>query len=243
MQGLAGDYAVTRVRHEGHVPGHEADRDRRVYQNAFSCVRADVAFRPSPPEPVARQVLESAVVVGPEEGTVYTDTFGRVRVQFHWDLDGSFDEHSTTWLRVVQGWAGPSFGWQFIPRVGMEVMVSFLGGDPDCPVVLGAIHNGVNPHPFRVPDEATRSGLRTRASPGGGGFNELSFDDATAPSRSTCTRRTTSTRRSAATAPRRSARARLSPSATTRRRASAVTARRSSPAARAAPSAATRLSR
>jgi type VI secretion system secreted protein VgrG len=175
---LAGDYVVTRIRHEGQNPLYAADPNVSAYRNEFSCVGATVPYRPKKPKPIVRQVLESALVTGPEDGMVYTDAFGRIRIQFQWDILGNKDENSTAWVRVVQGWAGPSFGWQFIPRVGMEVMVSFLGGDPDCPVVVGAIPNGTNPPPFHLPEQSTRSGLRTQSTPGGQGYNELSFEDA-----------------------------------------------------------------
>jgi type VI secretion system secreted protein VgrG len=109
---------------------------------------------------------------------IYTDRHGRVKVQFHWDRDGRFDEHTSVWMRVTQPWAGAGYGFQFFPRVGMEVLVTFLGGDPDRPVVLGSLYNGTHPTPEPLPERMTRSGIRTQSTPKGGGFNELSFDDA-----------------------------------------------------------------
>lgn len=174
---FSGEYVITYIRHDARLPEYDQSGRAEVYTNTFRCVRSDLTFRPKRPKSKPRQVLESAIVTGPQDGTVHTDEYGRVRVQFLWDTTGAMDETSTTWLRVVQGWAGASYGFQFIPRVGMEVMVSFLGGDPDSPVVVGAIHDGARPFPFRLPDQKTRSGLRTESTPGGQGFNELSFED------------------------------------------------------------------
>lgn len=183
---LSDEYVITKIRHKGQLPEYGARDTDHVYENEFECVPASVPYRPKRPKPRAVQVTESAVVVGKEDGSVYTDEYGRIRVQFHWDLAGGMNESSTTWLRVVQGWSGASYGLQFIPRVGMEVMVTFLGGDPDCPVVLGAVYNRTHPHPFHLPaatdnasstSQALRSGIRTQSYPGGAGFNELSFED------------------------------------------------------------------
>ncbi len=121
--------------------------------------------------------METAVVVGPAEEEIYTDEYGRVKVQFPWDLEGKKNEHSSCWIRVAQTWAGNAWGSQFIPRVGMEVVVTFLGGDTDRPLVTGCVANAVNPVPFTLPRDKTRSGIRTRSSPGGKGANELSFED------------------------------------------------------------------
>lgn len=173
-------HAVTRVEHEGRLPDRArgaAAEAGPVYQNTFECIPADVAFAPRRTRRAPRQVLETAIVVGPAGDSVFTDRLGRVKVQFHWDREGARDEHSSCWLRVSQAWAGPSWGFQFIPRVGMEVLVSFVGGDPDRPVVIGCLYNPVNPPSHDLPGSATRSGIRTRSIPGHDGFNELSFDD------------------------------------------------------------------
>ena len=118
----------------------------------------------SAPKRRIQNVLESGVVVGPASDDIYTDQYGRVKVQFHWDREGKRNEHSSSWIRVVQGWAGASFGLQFVPRIGMEVMVSFLAGDQDCPVVTGCVYNATHPAPFLLPADKTRSGLRTQSS-------------------------------------------------------------------------------
>lgn len=169
----------------------------RAYSNRFECVPASIAFRPPRPRRAPRNVTESATVVGPigipsdsftprdpnspaaqlSANEIYTDRFGRVKIQFHWDREGKLNENSSCWVRVVQTWSGAGFGFQFIPRVGMEVLVTFLAGDPDRPVVIGSLYNATHATPDPLPQRVTRSGIRTQTSPGGGGFNELSFED------------------------------------------------------------------
>jgi type VI secretion system secreted protein VgrG len=169
-------YVITKVEHHGTAPdlgGNEA----ASYEASFSVVPGAVVFRP-PIDRATRMVhgAETATVVGPKGEDVYTDAFGRVKVRFHWDQDGKGDEHSSCWLRVAEAWAGQRWGTQFVPRVGMEVLVTFLGGDPDRPLVTGCLYNTTHPTPFRLPSDKHRSGLRTQSSDGGG-FNELSFQD------------------------------------------------------------------
>lgn len=183
--GLDGEYAVIGVHHEGHHPAHTHRTAKseggfaQTYANRFECLPATVPARPKRPRRRVKNVIESAVVVGPKSGDdIHTDEYGRIRVQFHWDLYGGRDDKSSCWIRVAQAWAGASFGAQFVPRVGTEVLVSFLGGDPDCPVVTGSVYNATHPVPFKLPDDKTRSGFRTQSSPGGEGANELSFEDA-----------------------------------------------------------------
>jgi type VI secretion system secreted protein VgrG len=174
---LEGTYTVTRLLHEGHTPELSGKAAERIYGNTFSCVPGRTLLRPRAPARKPRQVMETATVTGPPGHEVYTDEHGRVKVQFHWDLEGQRNERSSAWLRVAQSWAGTSFGAQFIPRVGMEVLVGFLGGDTDCPVVLGCLYNGTHPTAFQLPTDKLKSGFRTQSSPGAGGANELSFDD------------------------------------------------------------------
>ncbi len=123
------------------------------------------------------QVADTAVVVGPAGQEVYTDAMGRIKVQFHWDRVGKKDEHSSCWIRVLHAWSGAGWGTQFIPRIGMEVLVLYHQGDPDKPVVIGCLPNASTPQPFLLPDDATRNGLRTNTLPTTGGYNELSFED------------------------------------------------------------------
>ncbi|MCK6587631.1 MAG: type VI secretion system tip protein VgrG [Polyangiaceae bacterium] len=170
------EYVLTGVDHEGFAPD-AAKEGRPTYSNRFECVPSSVRFRPKRPRRRLRQVMETALVVGPDAHEVFTDQFGRIKVQFHWDLDGKRNERSSCWMRVSQAWAGSGWGFQFIPRVGMEVIVTFLGGDVDRPMVTGCVYNGQNPPPFSLPLNSTKSGIRTRTLPGGSGNNELSFED------------------------------------------------------------------
>jgi type VI secretion system secreted protein VgrG len=142
-------------------------------------VFADVTYRPplTTPKPVIHG-LQSAMVVGPKGEEIHTDEVGRVRVQFHWDRAAPFDDNSSLWMRVSQGWGGGGYGMMAIPRVGHEVLVAFLEGDPDHPVVVGRVHNGTAPVPHKLPQNKTATSLRSASSPGGEGFNELTFDDA-----------------------------------------------------------------
>lgn len=172
---LNGDYAIARVEHIGRAP--QTGGAGPVYENRFEVVPRTIAMRPTRSTHGQRATHETAIVVGPPGQDVHTDELGRVKVQFHWDLEGRNDEKSSCWLRVTQAWAGAGYGTQFVPRVGTEVMVSFLGGDPDRPVVTGCLYNGINPPPFTLPEDAERSGIRTRSMPDGG-FNELVFGDA-----------------------------------------------------------------
>lgn len=176
---VEGDYVVVSVEHRAvEASGVEGTRGAR-YENRFVAVPRAVAVRPARPARRVQQVLETATVTGPADEEVWVDEHGRVRVRFHWDREGAEgDDRRSCWIRTMQPWAGASFGAQFIPRVGTEVVVSFLGGDVDRPVVLGGLYNGTHPPPFTLPERRTRSGLRTRSSPGGEGGNELSFEDA-----------------------------------------------------------------
>ncbi len=174
------EYTVVEVDHRGTWAGARLDAGGaapdRVYDNTFTCVPAAVPYRPPRPSRDLAHVLESAVVVGPAGEEVYTDRLGRIKVQFHWDRDGERNESSSCWMRVLQPWAGASWGFQFLPRVGMEVLVSFLGGDEDRPVVMGAVYNATHPPPFALPHGKTRSGIRSQ-SVGGEGGSEISFED------------------------------------------------------------------
>ncbi|XXY52595.1 type VI secretion system tip protein TssI/VgrG [Sorangium sp. So ce269] len=143
-----------------------------------TAVPASAPYRP--PRRTAKPIMhgmQSGVVVGPPGEEIHTDTHGRVRVQFPWDRLGTHDEHSSCWLRVCQGWAGAGYGLFALPRVGQEVLVAFLEGDPDQPVVVGRLSNALNPVPLKLPEERTQSLWRSASSPGGEGFNELRFED------------------------------------------------------------------
>lgn len=143
-----------------------------------TAVFADVPYRPlrGTPKTVVDGV-QSAKIVGPSGKEIHTDEFGRVRVQFPWDREGRDDEHSCCWVRVGQGWAGTGYGLINLPRIGQEVLVGFLEGDPDQPVVVGRVFNALNPVPYALPRHQTRSTWKSNSSPGGGGFNEIMLED------------------------------------------------------------------
>ena len=149
------------------------------YESQFEAVSASAAYRParSTPRPVIASA-QTAVVVGPAGEEIWTDAYGRVKVQFHWDRRGKKDEGSSGWVRVSQAWAGKGWGQLLLPRIGQEVIVGFEEGDPDRPVILGSLYNAEQTPPASLPDERTRSGLTSQSSPGGGGGNELRFEDA-----------------------------------------------------------------
>jgi len=140
---------------------------------------ADTPYRPKrrTARPRIRGV-QSAVVVGPPGEEIFVDEFGRVRVQFHWDREGKYDDNSSCWIRVSQNWAGAGYGFLSLPRVGQEVLVEFFEGDPDRPIVTGRVFNQTRQVLYKLPDDKTKSGWKTETYPGAGGFNELSFEDA-----------------------------------------------------------------
>ena len=121
---------------------------------------------------------QTAIVVGTSGEEIETDKYGRVKVQFHWDRAGKKDQNSSCWIRVAQGWAGASWGSIFIPRIGSEVVVSFLDGDPDRPLITGNVYNAEKTVPTTLPGDKTKSTIKSRTSPNGAGkFNEIRFDD------------------------------------------------------------------
>ncbi len=151
----------------------------KSYRNEFHAIRATVPYRA--PRRAPRPLIpgaQTARVTGPDGEEVHTDELGRVKVRFHWDRDGATDDRSSCWVRVSQAWAGAGWGALFVPRIGQEVVVEFLDGNPDRPIVTGAVYNGMNPPPVALPGEKTRSTIRSATSPGGEGSNELRFDDA-----------------------------------------------------------------
>jgi type VI secretion system secreted protein VgrG len=155
------------------------DPDPPRYDNTFRAFPAPLPWRPASITPRPRmEGIHSATVIGPQGEEIYTDELGRVKLRFRWDRRKDASE-AGTWVRVMQGWSGAAAGWSFIPRVGTEVGVSFLDGDPDRPIVVGQIHNGEQHPPWPLPDQKTRSGLRTRSTPNGGEQNcsEFWFDD------------------------------------------------------------------
>lgn len=179
-----GRYLLLAVTHTGDVPelatDSQADAEGPRYRNEFRCIPAKVPYCGPPPPPRQRvHGPQTAVVVGPDnQDDIHTDEHGRIRVLFHWDRLSPPDETASCWIRVAQSLAGIGWGHQFIPRIGMEVLVEFLDGDPDRPMVVGCVYNGLNRPPFTLPDKKTQSGIKTESSPGGGGSNELRFEDA-----------------------------------------------------------------
>ena len=150
----------------------------RQYDNSFTALPEATAFRPPRRTPLPRIAgSQVATVVGKSGEETWTDKYGRIKVQFPWDQLGKNDENSSCWLRVSQSWAGKNWGAFFLPRVGQEVIVSFLEGDPDRPIVTGCVYNGTNQLPYALPDNQTRSTLKSNTSKGGKTFNEIRFED------------------------------------------------------------------
>jgi type VI secretion system secreted protein VgrG len=147
------------------------------YSNSFTCVSRELQYRPQQhaQQPVLSSI-QTAMVVGPKGEEIYTDEYGRVKVQFHWDREGKRDENTSCWIRVSQSHAGRGFGGIDIPRVGEEVVVSFLEGDPDRPLITGRVYHKEAMPPFGLPGEKTRSGIKTQTYKGSGN-NEMSMDD------------------------------------------------------------------
>lgn len=176
-------YVLTSVRHSAQQSPSYASDDvaNDPYTNDFTCIEHGAGkpgFRPRriTPKPTVMGG-QTAMVVGPGGEEIFTDKFGRIKVQFHWDRDGVNDASSSCWVRVAQTWAGNKWGAMFIPRIGMEVLVHFLEGDPDQPIVTGCVYNPQTMPPYTLPDEKTKSTLKSNSTKGGGGFNEFRFED------------------------------------------------------------------
>ena len=182
-------WLLTEITHEGQQPqalessaAHPAvipaDGFVQGYRNTFSATPWDVFYRPALKHPKPCVLgAQTARVCGPTNDEVHCDPYGRVKVQFHWDREGQNDDHSSCWMRVASRWAGDRYGSVMVPRVGMEVLVHFLEGNPDQPVLSSCLPNSLNPTPWPLPAHKTRSVLRSRSTPGGGGYNELHIED------------------------------------------------------------------
>lgn len=176
-------YLVVALRHSGEQEGVLGAPARAGKHDPYrvhpTCIQAAVPFRPErrTPRPVPPGA-QTALVTGPAGEEIHTDAHGRIKVQFHWDRQGKKDDRSSCWIRVAQAWAGPGWGALYLPRIGQEVVVEFLDGDPDRPVVTGAVYNGMNAPPVDLPGMKTVSTLRSATSPGSDGSNELRFEDA-----------------------------------------------------------------
>jgi type VI secretion system secreted protein VgrG len=154
------------------------DDQRASFACTFTALDATVPFRT--PRTTQRPVVhgpQTAVVVGKKGEEIWTDEHGRVKVQFFWDRESKGDENSSCWCRVSQGWAGKNWGMITIPRMGQEVIVDFLEGDPDQPIITGRVYNGTNKPPYALPANATMSTVKSNSSKGGAGFNEIRFED------------------------------------------------------------------
>lgn len=153
-----------------------ANQDR--YTNTFQTFPAGTPFRPLQVTPKPRIFgTQTALVVGKSGEEIWTDQYGRVKVQFHWDQEGKKDENSSCWVRVAQVWAGKNWGTLFIPRIGTEVIISFLDGDPDKPVIIGTVYNATQTVPYSLPENKNKSTIKTMSTKQGSAGNEIRFDD------------------------------------------------------------------
>jgi type VI secretion system secreted protein VgrG len=176
-----GTYVVTSVQHDAEQPVSAADAEEEFkYTNGFTCIPSALPFRPPRVTPVPSvRGVQTATVVGPSGEEIFPDKYGRVKVQFHWDRVGTDDVNSSCWVRVATFWAGQQWGAVHIPRIGQEVIVDFLEGDVNQPIVVGSVYNADLMPPWTLPDNKTISGVKSRSSPNGGAdnFNMLSFED------------------------------------------------------------------
>ncbi len=189
------DFTLTSVFHscdqgDNFVTGQGAAGKAFVYTNRFECIPRSTLFRPPrvTPEPVMRGT-QTAIVVGPKNEEIFTDKFGRVKVHFHWDRETKRvvddneedikDEERSCFIRVSQVWAGTNWGFMHIPRIGQEVIVDFLEGDPDQPIIVGRVYNADRMPPFDLPANQTQSGVKSRSTKDGksSNFNEIRFED------------------------------------------------------------------
>jgi len=179
-----GQYVITSLSHVADEPygtSPQAGRENH-YSNAFTCIPFGLPFRPArtTPRPFVHG-SHTATVVGASGEEISTDKYGRVKVQFHWDREGKNDSDSSCWVRVGTPWAGKQWGMIHIPRIGQEVIVDFLEGDPDQPIIVGSVYNASQMPPYKLPDNKTQSGIRSNSSKGGGqnDRNEMRFEDKT----------------------------------------------------------------
>ena len=173
------EWLLTAVTHTGTQPQaleEEGGSEPTTYHNRFNAIPADLTWRPRTPHRPLMDGPQIAIVTGPEGEEIHCDEYGRVKVRFPWDRYSRNDEHSSAWLRVSQGWAGGQYGFMALPRIGHEVIVSFLDGDPDQPIITGRTHHITNTPPYGLPEHKTRTTLKTKTHKGEGS-NELRFED------------------------------------------------------------------
>ena len=175
------DYFLTSVIHDAQDSTYRQDRNKaHYYNNIFKAIPKTVPYRPS--RDTRRPTVhgtQPALVVGKAGEEIWVDKYGRVKVQFYWDRLGKKNEDSSCWCRVSQIWAGKNWGWMTIPRIGQEVLVDFLEGDPDRPIIVGRVYNAEQMPPYTLPANQTQSGIKSRSSKGGGAedYNEIRFED------------------------------------------------------------------
>jgi type VI secretion system secreted protein VgrG len=184
-RGVNAKYVLTSIEHVAvQSPWYIAEEtDKRTdepYHNTFTAIPDDVPFRPARK---TRKPLvpgtQTAIVVGPSGEEIWTDEFSRIKVQFHWDRKGKKDAKSSCWIRVATNWAGKQWGMIIIPRIGQEVIVDFLEGDPDQPIIIGSVYNADMMPPYSLPDQDTQTGIKTHSTKDGtpSNFNEIRFED------------------------------------------------------------------
>jgi type VI secretion system secreted protein VgrG len=182
-QDADGSYVLVSVEHTartGSADSTNGNEDEFTYTNTFTCVPAALPYRPPrvTPRPFVHG-CQTAVVVGPAGEEIFTDRYGRVKVQFPWDREGKKDANSACWVRVASFWAGRKWGAVHIPRIGQEVIVDFEEGDPDQPIIVGSVYNAENMPPYELPANKTQSGVKSRSTPQGTDetFNEIRLED------------------------------------------------------------------
>lgn len=166
------------ILHADNYTSTQSPRLTSLFNCHFQAIPVTIAYRPQ--ATAYRPIItgpQTAIVVGKSGEEIWTDKYGRIKVKFHWDLNEKSDETSSCWIRVAQTWAGKSWGTIYVPRIGQEVIVEFLDGDPDKPLVIGCVYNGGAMPPYELPANASQSGVKSRSTKGGNGFNELRFED------------------------------------------------------------------
>jgi type VI secretion system secreted protein VgrG len=178
-----GEYVLTGINHSARMmgAGYRSDDGEFIYQNSFTCIPFDVSFPFTPPQMTIKPTVrgaQTAIVVGPPGEEIFVDKYGRVKVQFHWDRESKADADSSCWIRVAQNMSGIRWGAAFWPRIGHEVVIDFLEGDPDQPIITGSVYNASEMPPYKLPDEKTKTVIfKSNSSKGGGGFNEFRVED------------------------------------------------------------------
>lgn len=175
------DYLIVSAKYRMEINGYfsrDSSQGDRVFDCTFTAMSNNAVYRPAriTPKPLIYGA-QTAIVTGPAGEEIHTDKYGRVKVQFHWDRYAQADENSSCWVRVSHPWAGKGWGMIALPRIGQEVIVDFMEGNPDRPIITGRVYNGESMPPYPLPSKAHLSTIKTNSTKGGGGFNELRFDD------------------------------------------------------------------